>query len=150
MHTQELFPKLINTQIPMDGTTEAADLHSDEINQPIIYPVKMYKEMATDFMFCFEHYPALCFQLMPMHFTMCLIISASIMAYYCDHPDENITFHHVGSLALDLQEGLLASVEALVDSEGIWATEDSVKNHFMQELHSILTGTEYRSNYSLP
>jgi len=40
-------------------------------------------------------------------------------------------------------------MEALADSKGIRATEDSMKNHFMQELYSILTGTEYRSNYSL-
>lgn len=61
------------------------------------------------------------------------------MACYCDYPDENITVHYVGSLALDVQEGILASVEALADSKGIWATEDSVKNHFMQELYSTLT-----------
>jgi len=37
---------------------------------------------------------------------MCLIIPASTVAYYYDYPDENITFHYVGSLALDLQEGI--------------------------------------------
>lgn len=53
---------MANIQIPVDGVTEAADLHSDGISWPITYPVKTYKEMATNLMLGFGHYSALCLQ----------------------------------------------------------------------------------------
>lgn len=44
-----------NTQIPADGATEAANLHSDGIKWPTKYPAKTHKEMATNLMLHFDH-----------------------------------------------------------------------------------------------
>ena len=71
------------------------------------------------------------------------------MSYYRGYSDETITSHYAGSLALDLHEETLVSVESLTDPNGRWTTKVSMKNHVIQVLSSRVTGSESKANYPL-